>query len=301
MQWPQQVKLVEVSPRDGLQNESKQVPTELKIKFINQLSQCGFAAIEVSSFVSKKKILQLADHDAVLRGIDKAKHVSYPVLVPNMQGLAAAQAAGAEAIAVFTAVSESFTQANINCSIAQSLQDYQTVISAAKKAQMQVRAYISCVLGCPYEGYRSPALAAELAEKLWGFGCDEICLGDTIGIATALQAQALVAAVKEKIPSDRLTLHFHDTYGQALTNIYATLQQGIASFDCAVSGMGGCPYAHGASGNVASEDVVYLLQGLDIDSGVDLKQLISAGHSIDQFLQRETGSKVAKAMSADHG
>lgn len=303
MQWPQHVKLVEVSPRDGLQNEAKQVPTDIKVEFINRLSKTGLQSIETTSFVSKKKIPQLADHSQVFQDIDKVKNVAYPVLVPNLQGLTAALAAGVREIAIFTTVSETFAQKNINCTIEQSLQQYKAVVSAAKKQQIWVRAYISCSLGCPYEGERSPALVTELAEKLWAFGCDEICLGDTIGIATPAQAQTLVAAVTDKIPPQHVALHFHDSYGQALANIYATLMQGIITFDCSVSGLGGCPYAHGATGNVASEDVVYLLHGLGIETGVDLTELVAAGQYIDKYLQRQTRSKVAQALAEanNHG
>ncbi|MEE9451546.1 MAG: hydroxymethylglutaryl-CoA lyase [Gammaproteobacteria bacterium] len=296
MSLPEKIKLVEVGPRDGLQNESRSVPTAIKLEFIKCLSQTGLQVIETTSFVSKKKIPQLADHKELFQALDKNNNITYSALVPNMQGFITAKQVGVTEIAIFTAASESFTGHNINCSIAQSLQNYGSVISAAKAAHIRVRGYISCSLGCPYEGHIAPQKVVDIAEKLWALGCDEICLGDTIGIATANEAQLLVDAVKKKIPREHIALHFHDTYGQALANIYATLQQGITIFDCSVSGLGGCPYAPGATGNVASEDVVYMLNGLGIETGIDLDKLIVAGQYIDKFLQRNTGSKVTRAL-----
>ena len=251
----------------------------------------------LASFVSKKKIPQLADHQQVFETIHKQENIAYPVLVPNMQGLKTAQGAGVKEIAVFTAASETFAQRNIDCSIGESLHRYSTLIHTAKKAQMRVRGYISCSFGCPYEGKIDSQQVSHLASKLQAYGCDEICISDTIGVATANEVHSLITVLKEKIPQAQLAMHFHDTYGQALTNIYVSLCQGITTFDCSVSGLGGCPYARGATGNIASEDVVYMLQGLGIATHIDLKKLIAAGQYIDNFLQRQTGSKVAKALT----
>jgi len=290
------VKLVEVGPRDGLQNESQFVPAPIKTELINRLSHTGLQAIEVTSFVSAKKIPQLADAAEVFQGISKKAGVDYSALVPNNHGLDVALAAGVKSIAVFGAVSESFSQQNINCSIEQSFQRFDEVITAAKKQSVPVRGYLSCCLDCPYEGHMSPAVVADLAKKLWDMGCYEICLGDTIGVATAKQVHELILAVAQVIPREHIAMHFHDTYGQALTNIYVALQQGIQTFDCSVSGLGGCPYAQGATGNVASEDVVYMMHGLGIKTGVNLDKLIAAGQYIDAFLQRASNSKVALAQ-----
>lgn len=291
------IKLVEVGPRDGLQNEAKFVPTEVKIEFINRLSQTGLKYIETTSFVSEKKIPQLADHNEVFQGIKHSPQVTYPVLVPNIHGLKDALKAGAKEIAVFTAVSETFCQRNINCSIDESLQHFADIIDLAKIQQVQVRAYLSCCLGCPYEGKIAPNKVANLAEILFKLGCYEVCLGDTIGVGTATEAKQLATIVTKKVPREHIAMHFHDTYGQALTNIYATLEEGIQIFDSSVSGLGGCPYAKGATGNVASEDIVYLLNGLGITTGIDLTKLIAVGRYIDKFLQRSSASKVAQALA----
>lgn len=297
MSLPTYVKLVEVGPRDGLQNEVAIVPTEVKIEFINRLSATGLSVIEAGSFVSPKWVPQMADSDQVLQKITKAAHISYPVLVPNLKGFAAAMNAGAKEIAVFGAASETFSQKNINCSIDESLVRFAEVMAAAKKNNIKVRGYVSCVLGCPYEGEIKPQAVADVAEKLFNMGCYEISLGDTIGVGTPLKAQTMIDTVAQKIPREQLAVHFHDTYGQALANIYAALEKGIAVVDSSVAGLGGCPYAKGASGNVASEDVVYMLHGLGIKTGVDLDKLIDAGKFISNYLNKKSQSKVALARS----
>lgn len=295
---PKRVKMVEVGPRDGLQNETKFVATETKIKFINLLSQTGLQVIETTSFVSPKKIPQLADHSQVLEGITKDPNIHYPVLVANMLGLRNAIAAGAKEISVFTAVSETFSQKNINCSIDESMQRIAEIIPEARKHQLRIRGYISCVFGCPYEGDIPATNASELAQKLLNLGCEEISLGDTIGTGTISKVQATIKMVLNTVPLDKLALHFHDTYGQALANILASLELGVSIFDSSVSGLGGCPYAKGATGNVASEDVLYLLNGLNIHTGVDLDKLIIAGKFISDYLDKPMGSKVAIARLA---
>jgi hydroxymethylglutaryl-CoA lyase len=290
--------MVEVGPRDGLQNEIKQVPSEKKIQFINLLSQTGLSAIEVTSFVSPKKIPQLVDNKKVLETIEKKPNIHYLVLVPNVIGFKNALAAGTKEIAVFTAVSETFSQKNSHCSIVESLERISAITTQAKQHRIPVRGYISCVLGCPYEGNIPFVKTANLAKELIQLGCYEISLGDTIGIGTPGTTRALLDTVLEKIPVEKIAVHFHDTYGQALANIYVALERGISIIDSSVSGLGGCPYAKGATGNVASEDVLYLLNGLDIETGVDLSKLINAGNFISDFLQRPMGSKVAVALLA---
>jgi hydroxymethylglutaryl-CoA lyase len=292
---PAHVKLVEVGPRDGLQNEPAPVSVAIKVGLIDRLSEAGLEAIESGSFVSPKWVPQMAASAEVLARISRKPGVSYPVLVPNLHGLDAALAAGAEEIAVFGAASESFSRKNINCSIAESLDRFAPVVEAAKAKGLKVRGYVSCVLGCPYDGAIAPQAVAEVAQRLAAMGCYEISLGDTIGTGTPAQAQAMIAAVAAKLPVAMLAAHFHDTYGQALANILAVLQQGIAVVDCSVAGLGGCPYAKGASGNVASEDVLYMLNGLGIATGVDLDRLIAAGSYICDALGRPSGSKVARA------
>jgi len=296
MTLPKQVKLVEVSPRDGLQNEAAIVPTEIKIEFINLLSETGLKVIEVTSFVSPRWIPQMADNAEVFQGIIHHPGISYPVLVPNLQGFNTALAVGVEEIAIFTAASEMFTQKNINCSIAQSIERFHPVVAAAKEHRVKVRGYVSCVLGCPYEGEVSPHKVAEVAEILFQLGCYEISLGDTIGVGTPKKAIKMVDAVAQKVPIEHIAVHFHDTYGQSLANLYAVLQLGVSVIDSSVAGIGGCPYARGASGNVASEDVLYLLDGLGIEAGVSLEKLIKAGQFILHYLGRSSDSKVAKAL-----
>lgn len=294
---PKQVRLVEVGPRDGLQNESGEVPTSARIELIDRLVDAGLKTIESGSFVSPKWVPRMADTAEVMAGINRRKDVSYPVLVPNMKGLEAAIAAEAGEIAVFGAASESFSRKNINCSVGESLDRFRPVCESALKHGMRVRGYISCVLGCPYEGSVDPSVVARVAGELLRMGCYEISLGDTIGVGTPLAAQAMVDRVAEIVPRDRLAVHFHDTYGQALANILACLERGIAVIDSSVAGLGGCPYAKGATGNVASEDVLYMLDGMGIVTGVDLDRLVAAGRFISDILARESGSRVARAMA----
>ncbi len=296
MTLPRYVKMVEVGPRDGLQNESAPVPTQVKIELIRQLAETGLPVVETTSFVSPKWVPQMADNTAVLTGIPRRPGVAYPVLTPNFKGFEAAMAAGAEEVAVFGAASESFSQRNINCTIAESLKRFTPVLEAAKARGVRVRGYVSCVLGCPYEGEIAPEAVARVADTLYRMGCYEISLGDTIGVGTPHKARRMVRAVAERVPVDKLAAHFHDTYGQALANLYGVLQEGVAVIDSSVAGLGGCPYARGASGNVASEDVLYLLNGLGIETGVDLDKLAAAGGYICRYLQRESGSKVARAL-----
>jgi isopropylmalate/homocitrate/citramalate synthase len=297
MKLPRRVKMVEVGPRDGLQNEKGAVPVEVKIALIDQLSAAGLPVVEAGAFVSPRWVPQMADSAAVLAGIARKPGVEYPVLVPNMKGFEAARRAGAREIAVFGAASEAFTQRNINCSIAESIARFAPVAEAARHAGMPLRGYVSCVLGCPYEGEIAPAAVAEAAERLADLGCAEISLGDTIGVGTPVRARAMVEAVAGRVPIERLAVHFHDTYGQALANILACLELGIATVDSSVAGLGGCPYAKGASGNVASEDVLYMLDGLGVATGVDLAGLAAAGAKICKHLGRPPASKVARALA----
>lgn len=295
MKLPEKIKLVEVGPRDGLQNETQWVDTEIKIELINRLSETGLTTIEATSFVSTKKIPQLKDCAEVLTSIDKKPNINYPVLVPNTEGFQTALAAGAKQIAVFGSASETFAQKNINCSIAESFERFANVIELAKQNNISVRGYISCTLGCPYEGEIEPQAVVNIAKKLYELGCYEISLGDTIGIGTAMAAANMVTAVAQHIPIEHLAAHFHNTYGQALANLLAVMQCGISTIDASVAGLGGCPYARGASGNIATEDVIYMLNGLGIETGVDLDKLIAVGKFICDHLGRETESKVARA------
>jgi len=298
MALPQRVKIVEVGPRDGLQNERASVPTATKIELIDRLTDAGLPAIEATAFVSPKWVPQMADNAQVLAGIRRKAGVAYPVLVPNMKGFEAALAAGAEEVAVFGAATETFSQKNTNCSIAESLERFEPVARAAQAHGVRVRGYISCVLGCPYEGAVAPSKVADAAERLYALGCYEISLGDTIGVGTPGKAKAMIEAVAKRVPIAQLAGHYHDTYGQAIANIYASLELGVAVFDSSVAGLGGCPYAPGAGGNVATEDVVYLLNGLGISTGVDLDKLMEAGNYICQALGRQTTSKAARALLA---
>ena len=296
MPFPSQVNIVEVSPRDGLQNESQTIPTATKITLIQQLADAGVTTIEATSFVSPKWVPQLADARDVFQGIVKKSNVHYPVLVPNAKGLAAAIDAGATEIAVFATASEQFAMRNTNCTVAESIKRIEEVIKMAKQHDMTIRAYLSCVLGCPYEGEVAPEKTADLAEKLLNLGCYEISLGDTIGVGTPLKTLHLLEVVSKKVPITQLAVHFHDTYGQALANIYAALSYGVATVDSSVAGIGGCPYAKGATGNVATEDVVYMLQGMNIATGIDLPKLIAAGRFISAELGRQPQSKVNLAL-----
>ena len=295
---PARVRMVEVGPRDGLQNEPGTVTTAVKVALIEQLADAGMPAVEATAFVSPKWVPQMADHAAVMAAIRKKPGVSYPVLVPNMQGLEAALAAGVGEIAVFGAASESFSRKNINCSIAESLARFAPVAAAARDKGLRVRGYISCVIDCPYEGAITPQAVTAVARALRDMGCYEISLGDTIGTGTPARVQAMINAVSTVVPAAELAVHCHDTYGQALANIYAALQLGVATVDSSVAGLGGCPYAKGASGNVASEDVVYMLDGLGIETGVDLERLFHAGQFICSALGRAPASKTALALAA---
>lgn len=298
MSFPRRVKIVEVGPRDGLQNETKRVPAAVKIELIRRLVEAGLSAVEAAAFVSPKWVPQMADSTEVMVGIGKTPGVAFPVLVPNMRGFEAARAAGATEIAVFGAASESFSRKNINCSIAESLERFAPVVAAAKTVGMRVRGYISCAAGCPYEGEVKPKAVAYLAKQLYGMGCYEISLGDTIGVGTPKKIRAMIEAVVKSIPIAKLGGHYHDTYGQALANIYVSLELGMRTFDSSVAGLGGCPYAKGATGNVASEDVVYMLDGLGIETGVDMMKLFRAGQFICRELGREPASRVARALAA---
>jgi hydroxymethylglutaryl-CoA lyase len=298
MRLPKAVRMVEVGPRDGLQNEAQIVPAATKIALIERLAEAGLPAVEAGSFVSPKWIPQMADTAEVLAGLRRKPGVFYPVLVPNMKGFEAARQAGVDEIAIFGAASEKFSQRNINCSIAESLERFAPVAAAARQHGMRLRGYISCVVDCPYEGPIAPEAVAGVAAKLLAMGCYEISLGDTIGSGTPARIQAMIAAVAGAVPRERLAIHFHDTYGQALANILASLELGVATIDSSVAGLGGCPYAKGASGNVASEDVLYLLSGLGIGTGVDMAGLAAAGRFISGVLGREPVSKVARALAA---
>jgi hydroxymethylglutaryl-CoA lyase len=293
-QFPKSVKIVEVGPRDGLQNEKGVISAVDKIKFIDLLSDTGLKTIEATSFVSPKWVPQLADADEVYKGIKQKPGVSYPVLVPNEKGMERALAAGVKEIAVFTAASESFNQKNINASIAESIERFKPVMAMAAKASIKVRGYISTVIGCPYEGAIKPEAVARVAKELAAIGCYEISLGDTIGVGTPVKAQAMLKAAAAEVPMQRLAVHFHDTYGQALANIHACLELGVAVVDSSTSGLGGCPYAKGATGNVATEDVLFMLTGMGIDTGVDMSKLLAAGSFISSVLNRQPESKLGR-------
>jgi len=295
---PKYVKIVEVGPRDGLQNEKLMISAEDKISLIDQLSEAGLSTIESGSFVSPKWVPQMATSTDVFNGIKRDINISYAALTPNMRGFEAAVSANADEVAIFGAASESFSQKNINCSIEESLARFEPIMLAAKQANIPVRGYVSCVLGCPYEGDIAPEKVAEVALALFNMGCYEISLGDTIGVGTAASVQKMIQAVSDCIPMNKLAVHFHDTYGQALTNIYTALQNGISVVDSAVAGLGGCPYAKGASGNVATEDVVYLLNGLNIDTGINFEKLLNAGWFISDKLGKAPISKVSNAFRA---
>ena len=292
MPLPQRVRIVEVGPRDGLQNESAQVPTSAKIELVDRLSATGLQTIEATSFVSPKWVPQLADAAEVYAGIDRRPGVAYPVLVPNLQGYERARAVGATEVAVFTAASEAFNRRNTNAGIDESLARFAPVLERARADGVQVRGYVSTVLGCPYQGEVPLADVVRVARALHAMGCYEVSLGDTIGVGTPGKARAMLRAVAAEVPMPALAVHFHDTWGQALANVLACLEEGVAVVDSAVAGAGGCPYAKGASGNVASEDVVYMLHGLGIGTGVDLDRLADTGRWLAALLGRSSGSKV---------
>jgi len=293
----EQIKIVEVGPRDGLQNEQSLVPTAVKIELIERLAACGLPVVEATSFVSPKWVPQLADAAEVLAGLRRREAVAYPVLVPNLQGLQRAIEARVEEIAVFTAASDAFTRKNINASVEESLQRLQPVIEQARTQGMRVRAYVSTALGCPYQGEVAVSEVVRVARRLVDDGCYEISLGDTIGVGTPAKARAMLRACAAEIPMAQLALHFHDTRGQALANIYACLEEGARIVDASVAGLGGCPYAAGASGNVATEDLVYLLDGLGFDSGVDLEALTATARWISAQLGREPASRLGRVRS----
>jgi hydroxymethylglutaryl-CoA lyase len=292
------VRLVEVGPRDGLQNEKSELPTAVKVELIERLADAGLPAVEATAFVSPKWVPQMADHAEVLERLRRKPGVDYPVLAPNLKGFEAARAAGASEIALFGAASEAFSKKNINCSIAESLERFRPVAQAASRAHIKVRGYVSCVLGCPYEGEIAPQRVAEVAAALYEMGCYEVSLGDTIGVGTPGKTRAMIEACAQRVPIEKLAGHYHDTYGQALANIYASLGLGVRTFDASVAGLGGCPYAAGASGNVATEDVVYMLNGLGMRTGVDLAELVAIGRWICGILGREPASKVSQAFKA---
>lgn len=298
---PERVRIVEVGPRDGLQNEQGQVRAEDKVALVDALVAAGLEHVEVGSFVSPRWVPQMADSAAVFAAIARAPGVTYAALTPNLQGFEAAIAAGASEVAVFAAASESFSQRNINCSIAQSLQRFEPVLAAAVAHGIKVRGYVSCVLGCPYEGDIAPERVRDVADAMLQMGCYELSLGDTLGIGTPGAARRLIDTVAQRVPRGQLAGHFHDTYGQAVANIYACLLEGVQVFDSSVAGLGGCPYAPGASGNVATEDVLYLLHGLGISTGVDLDRVVQAGQAIMLALGRQSASRVARARSGAAG
>ena len=296
MNYPDRVKMVEVGPRDGLQNESKTVPTDIKVELIDRLTDAGLRVVEAGSFVSPKWVPQMADTGEVMARINRREGVTYPVLVPNMKGLEAAIAAGATEIAGFAAATETFSQKNTNCTVAQSLERQQTVCRGALDAGLRVRGYISVVLGCPYEGEVRPQQVADVAQRLFDMGCYEISLGDTVGMGTPAKTRRMIEAVCAHIPVERLAGHFHDTYGQAMANILASLDAGMAIFDSSVAGLGGCPYSPGATGNVATEDVLYMLDGMEIETGVEMDALLDAADFICSYLQRDTVSRAGRAL-----
>lgn len=298
---PEQVRIVEVGPRDGLQNEQGQVRAEDKVALVDALVAAGLKHVEVGSFVSPRWVPQMADSAAVFAAIARAPGVTYAALTPNLQGFEAAIAAGTSEVAVFAAASESFSQRNINCSIAQSLQRFEPVLAAAVAHGIKVRGYVSCVLGCPYEGDIAPERVRDVGDAMLQMGCYELSLGDTLGIGTPGAARRLIDTVAQRVPRGQLAGHFHDTYGQAVANIYACLLEGVQVFDSSVAGLGGCPYAPGASGNVATEDVLYLLHGLGISTGVDLDRVVQAGQAIMLALGRQSASRVARARSGAAG
>ncbi|QQN61409.1 hydroxymethylglutaryl-CoA lyase [Bradyrhizobium diazoefficiens] len=292
------VRIIEMGPRDGLQNEKIPVSVEARIAFIEALVAAGLHTVEVGAFVSPKAIPQMASSDAVLRGVSHIKGAEFHVLVPNEKGYDAARAAGAKVVSVFAAASEGFSRANINCTVAESIERFKPVLARAKADGVKVRGYISCVLGCPFDGEIKPKAVADLASTLWELGCYEISLGDTIGVGTPEKAKQMLRAVAANIPAANLAMHFHDTYGQALANLYAGLEEGVRLIDSAAGGLGGCPYAPGATGNVATEDVVYTLEGMGVRTGIDMDKLLAATNAMSSVLGKPPVSRVAAALNA---
>jgi hydroxymethylglutaryl-CoA lyase len=293
-----QIRIIEMGPRDGLQNEKTSVSVADRIAFVERLVGAGLNTVEVGAFVSPKAIPQMVGSDEVLRGVSRIEGGEFHVLVPNEKGYEAARGAGAKVISVFAAASEGFSRANINCSIAESIERFKPVLERAKADGVKVRGYVSCVLGCPFDGEIKPQAVASVARKLSDLGCYEISLGDTIGVGTPLKAKEMLRAVAEHVPVARLAMHFHDTYGQALANLYAGMEEGVHVIDSAAGGLGGCPYAPGATGNVATEDVVYMLEGMGIKTGIDMEKLLAATNEIGRLLGRPTVSRVATALNA---
>ena len=292
------VRIVEMGPRDGLQNEKQLVSLATKLELIERLAAAGLREIEATSFVSPKWVPQMGDHDALMRALPRRAGVSYPVLTPNLQGFHAAMEAGADYVAVFAAASEAFSKKNINCSIAESIERFLPVMAEARDRGVKVRGYVSCVIACPYEGAVAPAKVAEVAQRLVDIGCHEVSLGDTIGVGTPASVQRLLEAVAARVPLERLAGHYHDTYGMAVANVHASYVFGLRTFDASVGGLGGCPYAKGATGNVATEDLVYLLHGLGTDTGIDLDALVDVASWISSQMGREPASRVARALLA---
>lgn len=299
MSIPKKVKIIEVGPRDGLQNEKQSIPAAAKIALIEDLVNAGLTYIEAGSFVNPKWVPQMADSGEIFSSIKRQPNVTYAALVPNLQGFERALAVNANEVAIFAAASEEFSQKNINCSIAESIQRFAQLMQAAKEKHIPVRGYISCVAGCPYSGKVEPTQVAKIAQDLLSLGCYEISLGDTIGVGTPGETKKLIEVIQKDIPVEKLAVHMHDTYGQALANIFASLEMGISVIDSSVTGLGGCPYAKGATGNVATEDLVYMLNGLGIEHGVDLQKLILAGNRISSVLNKQSNSKVARALSGN--
>lgn len=292
------VRILEVGPRDGLQNEKATVDVADRIAFIEALVAAGLHTLEVGAFVSPKAIPQMVDSDAVLRGVNHLAGGEFHVLVPNLRGYEAAHAAGAKVVAVFASASEGFSRANINCSVAESIERFKPVVARARADGVKVRGYISCVLGCPFDGEVRPQAVVDVARQLWGLGCYEISLGDTIGVGTPRKARHLLRAVSGEVPIAHLAMHFHDTYGQALANLYAGMEEGARVIDAAAGGLGGCPYAPGATGNVATEDVIYMLEGMGVATGIDLTKLVAATNAIGRLIGRSPASRVAAAINA---
>ena len=293
-----QVRIVEVGPRDGLQNEKTPISVDARVAFIENLVKAGLHTIEVGSFVSPRAIPQMVNSDQVLRAVDHHPGYEFHVLVPNEKGYEAAKAAGAKVIAVFASASEGFSKANINCSVAESIARFTPVVARAKADGIKVRGYVSCVLGCPYDGEVKPAAVVAVAKKLWDQGCYEVSLGDTVGVGTPMKARQLLRAVAAEVPIANLGMHFHDTYGQALANLYAGMEEGARVIDSAAGGLGGCPYAPGATGNVATEDVVYMIEGMGIKTGIDMQKLVAATNEISRLLGKPPVSRVAAAINA---